>query len=63
MGAPDGAKYKKAALYELCAATAPDSGFRLPVYRNGTREIASLVQVESKGPDGSLATGNFNGSH
>ena len=44
-----------AAPHEFCAAIFPDPGPWFPVYRKGTRRIASLVQVESIGPDGSQA--------
>ena len=40
-------------------ATAPDSVFRFPVYRNGPWIIASLIHVEIKGPHGILEAGNL----
>ena len=52
MRAPKGEISKRAGFTNFSPATAPSSGFRFPVYRNGTRSQASLVQVETEDHDG-----------
>lgn len=56
MRAPKGEISKRAGFTNFSPATAPGSGFRFPVYRNGTRSQASLVQVVTVGPDECLGT-------
>ena len=51
MRAPMGKNIKRAGFINFMPATAPDSEFRFPVYRDGKQDMASLAQVESIGPD------------